>query len=173
MTPVQKYRVYTLIVLLGSAYVLFTEGWDRWASVVQEVNSLGEKNSRIMTPEEIARHKLELYSELVSLRASLSRSSQGFDQGEAGLVELVGESARKSGVKVEALTPTKPEGEAGLAVTIELLGSFHRIASFLNTIENSPLVIRLDRLEFERDTRRLLRVKMAMKATFLRTNGQK
>jgi len=173
MTPVQKYRAFTPIVLLVSGYLLLTEGWDRWANVVQELNALGEKSSRIMTPEELAKHKLELHLELVSLHASLSKSSQGFDQSETGFVELVGESAGKSGVMVKVLTPTKPEVESGLAVTIELLGSFHRIAGFLNTIENSPLAIRLDRLELERDTRTLLRVKMAMKATFLRTNGQK
>jgi len=173
MTQLQKYRAYTLIVLLGTGYLLFTEGWDRWTSLAQEVIALGQKSSRIMTPEELAEHKLELHSELASLRTSLSRSSQGFDQSEAGLVELVGESARRSDVRVEALTPTKPEGGGGLVMTIELSGSFHRIAAFLNTIESAPLPVRLDRLELERDTRTMLRVKMAMKATFLRTNGQK
>jgi hypothetical protein len=172
MTPVQKYRLYTVFVLIGSFYILLTEAWDRWSNTLQEATSLSEKTLRVMSPEEAARRKLELQSELVTLRSLVIKCSQGFDQSEAGLVELVGESAKKDGVKIEALTPTKLEEGGGITLSIELLGSFHRIGGFLNNLENAPVPLKLQRLEVGRDTGKILHVKMTLKAAFLRL-GQK
>ena len=173
MNPVQKYRLYIVIVVLGCLYILLTEGWDRWEKVIQEWRSLNEKTSTILTPEEISGRKLELHSELATLRASLIRNSQGCEQSEAGLVELIGETAKKEVVGIEALTPAKQEEGNGLTVALEIRGSFHGIAAFLNNLENSPIPLKLERLEMSHDTGRFLYVKMALKATFLRFGGRK
>ncbi len=173
MTQVQKYRAYILLVLACSIYILSTEGWDRWCKVSQDWNSLGEKTSKVLSPEESEKRKLELRSELTTLRASLKVSSSGYDQSEAGLVELIGESATKQQIRIEALTPTKLEGGGGVALTIELLGSYHRIGSFLNNLENSPIALRLEKLEISREKVRILYAKMTLKATFARLSEQK
>ena len=173
MTTVQKYRVYVLCVLIGSLYILLSEGWERWGGVLQQMTSLSQMSSKVMTPDEVLKRTLALHAELASLRTSVLQKSRGFDQSEAGLVELVGASAKKQQVKIETLTPSKSETGGGLMLSAELLGSFHRIAGFLNTLENSPVQVKIERLELTRDSRKALRAKLSLRATFLRTNGQR
>jgi hypothetical protein len=173
MTPVQKYRVYIFIVLTGSLYILLTECWERWGNAYKDWTALSEKSSKIISPEEASKKKRELHSEVVALHASLLRNSKGLDQSESGLVEFVGESAKKEVIRIETLTPAKLEGGGALSVSLDILGSFHRIAAFLNTLENSPIAMKLEKLEITRGTGRILHVKMALKATFLKLSEKK
>ena len=168
MTQPQKYYLYVLSILMASVYILLTESWDRWSSVYQQYTALSEETSKIMNPEEASKRKLELSTELSTLRASLVSSSGGFDQSEAGLVELVGESAKRESIRIADVIPTELEGGAGVLLQIQLLGTYHRIVAFLNHLENSPIAVRLDKLEISRQSERVLHAKMALRATFLR-----
>jgi Tfp pilus assembly protein PilO len=161
------------MVLLGSTYILLTEVWDRWYEAIHDVSAFYEKSSKVLTPEATESRRQSLQSELVALRSSLKVSTQGYDQSEAGLVELIGQSGKAEGLRIETLTPTKLESGSGVALTVELLGSFHRIAAFLNHLENSPLGVKVETLEIIREKGRVLHVKMTLKATFISLSALK
>lgn len=167
MTPVRKYHLFTLLVLVLGFYLLLTEVTERWTTIWDEYTSLNDKRAKVLDPEAAHLRKQSLHEEIVTLRASLTASSGRVEQSEPGTIETIAESAKRSGIVLETLSPGKPAEGNVMSFTAEAAGQFHGIGKFINQIENSPIAMRLEKLDLQRESGHILKARLNLRATIL------
>lgn len=157
----------TIAVLILGVYLCMTEVTERWTNVWGEYTSLEEKRASILSPESALAKRRALQEEIVSLRSMLQNASGRVEQGESGTIESITEGARRSGVLLEALTPGGPADGNSIIFNAEARGAFHGIGKFINAIEKSPIAMRVERIDLSRETGRVLKARLTVKATIL------
>ena len=173
MTASQKYRLMTILILAGSAWILISEVWDRWDASYTAWVTFREKSAKVLTPEETVEKREVLLTKIQTVQALMKRSTVGADQSEAGLIQLIGEAAKKENLAVESVTPVQSENGESLTVNLDLRGRFHNVARFINAVERAPIAVKIAQVELQRETSRALHVKVTANITFPALGGLK
>jgi len=116
-----------------------------------------EKNSLVMKDLEAQKSELEKGRELISKWQAADRqiqeASRAFFKDSSSFRSLVEESAQKSNITVESLTPAKQEKDLYTEATINLKGiakRYSQITDFITSIEGASIMA--DNLKVKRDT---------------------
>jgi len=173
MTPANKFHLHALLVLLGTIYLTCTEVFDTWSKLFDDYRAMGEKNLRLIDPEDAVSRKGGLQSEIAALKAGIRASSGAYDQSESGLVAILGDAATASGIRIETLRPGKTANASGIPLILRASGSYHRIGVFVSRLESAPIAIKLEGLDISRTARPELLAKMDLEATFMKVVDRK
>jgi Tfp pilus assembly protein PilO len=150
MSQQKKYQYGTVVLVLLFLYLFATEVPDRWRTTFRLYDDIKTKEE--LNPEKLAQKKMELRARHQELMAALVRSSGSYDQSRTGVLEYLNASARQAGVKFESLVPSESESagqmlEIGFKIGIN--SGFHRIGTFINTIEKGTMCARIRKIEVQ------------------------
>ncbi len=150
MTDKQKYQILTAAVVLTFVYLLFTEIANRWSEAYSSYEELSVKRARVLNPEEMALHKMELLAKKRILTAQMTRANEGFEQSQIGVVRLIQTRAKGKNILLRTLTPleARPVGQMmELGFALDLLCSYHRLGDYVNSLETGPMPIKITKVE--------------------------
>jgi Tfp pilus assembly protein PilO len=146
----QKYRIIIAAVVVVFFYLLFTEVGDRWSEMIRSYREISAKEEGIFNPDDLIQRKTDLVAKKKMLTARIKKSNEGFEQSQIGIVRLIQIRAKESNVMLRVLAPleTRTVGQMiELGFTIEILGSYHKIGSYCNSLETGPMPVKIVKIE--------------------------
>jgi Tfp pilus assembly protein PilO len=150
MKDKQKYQIFILTVAVLSVYLIFTEVVDRWSEMLDSSKELSTKKESVLNPEVLSRRKIDLLAKKRILTAQMTKANEGFEQSQIGLVRLIQIKAKENNIFLRTLTPTESRTTGQmieLGFALDLLGSYHRLGSYINSLETSPIPIKIVKVE--------------------------
>ncbi|MGD1045717.1 MAG: hypothetical protein ABR936_10395 [Bacteroidota bacterium] len=131
-------------------YLLFIEVAGRWSETYRSYREFSAKEESVLNPEDLARRTMDLRAKKRILTTQITRANEGFEQSQIGVVRLIQARAKEKNMYLRMITPmeTRPIGQMiELGFTLELLGSYHRLGTYLSSLENGPIPIKIVKVE--------------------------
>ena len=152
------YGVLAVIGLVAWSNFLFFPQWSRWARQGAELKSLQgqvERTRRLL----VQLPGVEKNSALLSSQVAIQPTAMPPQEQLPELLDRIAQLARSSHVRLVSL---KPKGEiAGLApgpsgylemsIEVETSAGYHQIGAFLDALESSESLLRVQKLEIGAD----------------------
>ncbi len=166
MKPLIKYKAVTAGVVFLFLYVLCAEIPDRWRGTLATYQDLMARQEE--SPESIASRRFELEARKRELASRFTRDAAQFDQSETGVVEFLNATARRTGSHISAIIPAS-RAQAGqiqeIGFTLHVDADFHTIARFVNGLEQSGMLVRINSLELSVPNQRGRRLEAAIEGS--------
>jgi hypothetical protein len=146
LTDKRKYQIGIAAIGLLFVYLLFTEVTGRWSAAYRSYGEFSAKEESVLNPDDLARRTMDLRAKKRILTTQIIRTNEGFEQSQIGVVRLIQARAKEKNMYLRMITPmeTRPIGQMiELGFTLELLGSYHRLGSYLSSLETGPIPIKI------------------------------
>ena len=150
MTEIRKYQIGIASIGLLFVYLLFTEVVGRWSEAYRSYRDYAVKEESVLNPEDLLRRTMDLRAKKRILTTQITRTNEGFEQSQIGVVRLLQARAKEKNMYLRLITPleTRPVGQMiELGFTLELLGSYHRLGSYLSSLETGPIPIKIMKVD--------------------------
>ncbi len=150
MTDIRKYQIGIAAIGLLFVYLLFTEVASRWSEAYRSYRDYSVKEESVLNPDDLARRTMDLRTKKRILTTQITRTNEGFEQSQIGVVRLLQARAKEKNMYLRLITPleSRPVGQMiELGFTLELLGSYHRLGSYLSSLETGPIPIKIVKVE--------------------------
>jgi len=150
LTDIHKYQIGITAIGALFVYLLFTEVAGRWSEAYRSYGEISAKEVSVLNPDDLARRTMDLRAQKRILTTRIARSNEGFEQSQIGVVRLIQARAKEKNMYLQMITPmdTRPVGQMiELGFTLELLGSYHRLGSYLSSLETGPIPIKIVKVE--------------------------
>ena len=131
-------------------YLLFTEVAGRWSEAYRLYGDFSAKEESVLNPDDLARCTMDLRAKKRILTTQITRANEGFEQSQIGVVRLIQVRVKERNMYIRMITPleTRPVGQMiELGFALELLGSYHRLGTFLSSLESGPIPIKIVKVE--------------------------
>ena len=150
MTEIRKYQIGIAVIGVIFVYLLFTEVSGRWSEAHRSYREFSAKEESVFNPDELEQRTMDLRAKKRVLTTQITRANEGFEQSQIGVVRLIQARAKEKNVYLCMITPlgTHTVGQMiELGFTLELLGSYHRLGSYLSSLETGPIPIKIVKVE--------------------------
>jgi len=150
LTEIRKYQIGIAAIGIIFIYLLFTEVAGRWSDAYRSYREFSAKQESVFNPDELARRTMDLRAKKRVLTTQITRANEGFEQSQIGVVRLIQARAKEKNVYLRMITPleTRSVGQMiELGFSLELLGSYHRLGSYLSSLETGPIPIKIVKVE--------------------------
>jgi Tfp pilus assembly protein PilO len=150
LTEIRKYQIGIVSIGLLFVYLLFTEVAGRWSEAYRSYKDYAAKEESVLNPEDLVRRTKDLRAKKRILTTQITRTNEGFEQSQIGVVRLLQARAKEKNMYLRLITPleTRSVGQMiELGFTLELLGSYHRLGSYLSSLETGPIPIKIVKVE--------------------------
>ena len=150
MTGKRKYQIGITAIGVLFIYLLFTEVSGRWSEAYRSYREFSAKEESVLNPDELAQRTMDLRVKKRILTTQITRANEGFEQSQIGVVRLIQARAKEKNMYLRMITPleTRPVGQMiEIGFTLELLGSYHRLGSYISSLETGPIPIKIVNVE--------------------------
>lgn len=150
MKDKQKYQIFTMVVISLFVYLIFTEVIDRWSEMLDSSKEVSTKKESVLNPEVLSRRKMDLIARKRNFTAQIIKANEGYEQNQIGIIRLIQTKAKENNVLLRTLTPmeTRTTGQMiELGFALDLLGSYHRLGSYINSLETGSIPIKIVKVE--------------------------
>jgi hypothetical protein len=150
MKAKQKYQTILIAVLVAFVYLLLTEVAGRWSSTIQDYGILLERQKIVLKPDELDKKKVELSVQKNLLSAKLTGGNRQYEQSQVGVVNFLDASAKGANILLCSLTPLESKTAAQMVehgFRMEIIGTYHRLGTFINSLETGAIPIRVTKIE--------------------------
>ena len=148
-----KYTVLTGFVLIVALFIIATEGWDRYAGLLQQYQTTASRAGEAVPPEQLIRRESALQKERGQMKktnapnpADSGNNGKAGLAGLAGLIEVITETARTNNLRMITFVPAgegSHSSNSGLRRTfpfqIVLEGGYNSLGCYVNGMENAPV----------------------------------
>lgn len=172
MSETNRYYIFSLLALVITGYLLFTEVYERIEGTVVQYSEVGEKEKALLTPEEFSLRKRELQIEKQNLAIWAKKNSISTQQHQGGLFGYLNSNAKQANVLVRSITPqeTRTSGSATIIpFSMTFSAKYHSAAKFINSIETGsiPIVLTVTNIQAEKIGNAILTVTVTGQARLL------
>jgi Tfp pilus assembly protein PilO len=150
LTDIQKYQIGLAIIGILFVYLIFTEVAGRWSDVFRLYGEVSVKEESVLNPDELNQQMTDLRVNKRLLTMQLTRANEGFEQSQIGVVRLIQTRAKEKNMFLRMITPmeTRTIGQmVELGFSLELVGSYHHLGSYLTSLETGPIPIKIVKVE--------------------------
>jgi hypothetical protein len=150
LIEIRKYQIGLAVVGILFVYLLFTEVAGRWSDLFRLYGDISVKEESVLNPEELNQRTTDLRVNKRLLTAQLTRANEGFEQSQIGVVRLIQKRAKEKNLYLRMIMPmeTRTVGQmVELGFSLELIGSYNRLGTYLTSLETGPISIKIVKVE--------------------------
>ena len=171
----KKWQIYLGCFILLIIWAMWTSLAPQLISVFRARSDIRQNNSRIKQTENWGTTVRYLKTENIKLKKILSEIQVQAPQDDelSYVLNFLSNSAEKNKVSFVSIKPMETVERSqyrSIPIHLEIKGSFHNLAKFLNLIESSKNVIKIEHLEIETKgfVSNILTVKILLKFLYLK-----
>lgn len=149
----RHYQILLAATLGCFLLLLATEVAGRYSETISQYEEMGEREALVASPESLVVRRVALKAREDTLKRELDRAAGEYGRTFAGFLSLASIAAQETKVTLTGVAPIvssdeTPSRERHFRILCK--GEYHRIAQFVNRLENSPLDIQLGRVGMKR-----------------------